>query len=67
MSHISTDDPANVRPTYLLDTIYKLDSGILARKLIRVSKENNWISVAQKSVLLATRSIFCTRISNTRS
>ena len=57
MSHISTGDPANFRPTYLLDTIYKLDSGILARKLIRVSKENNWLSVAMKGFLPAIRGI----------
>ena len=41
-------DPSSFLPRCLLNTMYKLYSGILENTLTRISKENNWASIQQK-------------------
>ena len=44
-----TDLPSNFRPISLLPTMYKIYSGILSNRIIKVAVSNEWISSQQQS------------------
>ena len=46
-----TNDPGNFRPITLLCTLYKLYSSILAKKIVSVAVDLEWISEEQKGFL----------------
>ena len=52
-----TDDPGNFRPISLLNTLYKLYSGILASRIIRIATRHHWLSAEQKGFLPGVRRI----------
>ena len=43
------DNPSDFRQLYLLNIMYKLYLGSLAKKLISIPEENNWLSVENNS------------------
>ena len=49
--------PSNFRPISLLNTLYKLYSGILSSKLVSIATANDWISKEQKGFLPGVRGI----------
>ena len=53
----STDLPFNFRPISLLPTMYKIYSGILSNRIIKVAVSNEWISSQQKGFLPGLKGI----------
>ena len=53
----STDLPSNFRPITLLPTMYKIYSGILSSRIIKVAVSNEWISSQQKGFLPGLKGI----------